>query len=270
MKHNGKQLKQYLAICKNPIPQPLNYRRNTLYANNNNINRETTKELRRYSYNGIPGNILQHIFPLSLKTCYSNAMYNFSILIGVYQFLILQVTYAEGTTTVEGNGQLNGDAGSEEQRNATLLENPMQFFKERISCVFSGTDSKCIQMTFVLLSLVGTLLSVVGAIFSLLYRFCACFFCCRRSPRPGSTNQVNDNNKQLELMQMQMQMQMQQQQMSNALMSAALAKRSSSKNGNKKGGNNKKNKKSSNRTNKPGNRNSKDKDLHIGYHKNKE
>ncbi|SBS89561.1 hypothetical protein POVCU2_0055730 [Plasmodium ovale curtisi] len=269
MKDNGKQLKQYLAIYKTPIPQPLNYRRNILYANNNNINTETTKELRRYNYNSIPGNILQHIFPLSLKTCYSNAMSKFSVLIGLYQFLILQLKCAGETSSSDGgNGQSDGAAGSAGQSDVTLLGNPMQFFKKRISCVFSGSDPKCIQMTFVLLSLVGTLLSVVGAIFSLLYRFCACFFCCRRSPRPGSTNHANNNNKQLELLQMQMQMQ--QQQMCNALMGTAMAKRGSARNGNKKGGNNKKNKKSSNRTNKPGNRNSKNKALHIGYHKSKE
>ncbi|SBS89558.1 hypothetical protein POVCU2_0055720 [Plasmodium ovale curtisi] len=151
-----------------------------------------------------------------------------------------------------------------EASNSSTLDTIKGFFLNSFSCFSEPNNQGCIQKMFLILSLVGTLLSVIGAIFSLIHRFCACFFCCRRSPRPGSTNQVNNNNKQLELMQMQMQ----QQQMCNALIGAALAKRGSAKNGNKKGGNNKKNKKSSNRTKKPRNGNSNNKHHHIGYHKN--
>ncbi|SBT72726.1 hypothetical protein, conserved [Plasmodium ovale] len=165
-----------------------------------------------------------------------------------------------------GGTQDNSLESTDELGNASLLESPMEFFKQRISCVFSSGNPKCIQMTFILLSLIGTLLSLIGAIFSYIYRCCMCCMCCRRSPRSKPNNEASNKNQQLELMTMQMQMQ--QQQMCNALMNAAIMQQDKINKKNKKGGGKRKKKNSSNGTKKRQSKNSKDKKLHIGYHKN--
>ncbi|SBT34780.1 hypothetical protein POVWA2_023850 [Plasmodium ovale wallikeri] len=251
----------------NFIIEQLKDRSDTFCVNCNGKCKDVSNELKKYNHNGDQVNLCYNLFVLILKTCKNNAISKFSVLIGVYQGFM--VHFAQGNVTDAQAEGSNGRSISSQQNTGdqSFLSTITGYLKGAFDCISnsSNENESCVQRIFLFLSLAGTFLSLIGAMFSLLYKFCSCFMCCRRSPRPKAAKQANNNNKQLELMQMQMQMQ--QQQMSNALMGAALAKRNSAKNGNKKNGNKRKKKNSPNGTKKHRRKKSKDKQLHIGYQK---
>ncbi|SBT73689.1 hypothetical protein, conserved [Plasmodium ovale] len=249
----------------NFIIEQLKDRSDTFCVNCNGKCKDVSNELKKYNHNGDQVNLCYNLFVLILKTCKNNAISKFSVLIGVYQGFMVHFAQGNGTNAqVEGS---NGDSIGSQQGTGdqSFLTTVTGYLKDAFDCISNSSNKNegCVQRIFLFLSLAGTFLSLIGAMFSLLYKFCSCFMCCRRSPRPKAAKQANNNNKQLELMQMQMQ----QQQMSNALMGAALAKRNSAKNGNKKNGNKRKKKNSPNGTKKHRRKKSKDKQLHIGYQK---
>ncbi|SBT34779.1 hypothetical protein POVWA2_023840 [Plasmodium ovale wallikeri] len=285
MNTNSKEIKQFTKTYKKINSKLINYNINIFCVNSNEFCRDSTKDLEKWNNNSVQDHFQFNLFTLPLNTCCYNAILKFLVLIGLYQTLITQSALADGTVNqhAENDGQ-NATQQVQENNGGSFISTVKGYLQSGIECISgSSGDSTCVKKIFLILSLAGTFLSLIGAMFSLLYKFCSCFMCCRRSPRPRSKNQANNNNKQMELMQMQMQMQ--QQQMCNALMGAAMAKRDAVKNGNKKAdmnkedkkgemykgnkkhGNEKKKKKSRPGTKKPRGKNSKDKGLHIGYQK---
>ncbi|SBT83209.1 hypothetical protein POCGH01_00101500 [Plasmodium ovale] len=248
----------------------LNYKSIMLCVNDRENCRNATKELKKCNHEYVQDYFRSKICSFSSKTCYNNYVSNISVLVGLCQVLTIQLAHASETAPAEtvGNEQLSTQE-SKENSDDSFIGTVTRYLKSGFDCISGNntSDSGCVQRIFLILSLVGTFLSLIGAVFSLLYRFCSCFMCCRRS-RTRPMNQVNYNNQQLDLMKMQMQQQ--QQQMCNALMGAALARKGkmskeTKKKGNKKGGKLRKNKNSSNGTNKSRSKNSKDKEIHIGY-----
>ncbi|SBT83210.1 hypothetical protein POCGH01_00101600 [Plasmodium ovale] len=252
-----------------------------LFINHNEISKGVTNELIKCNHNDSKDNLFFNLFVFTLNTYKNNAISKCSVIIGIYKVFLLQVSLANGEVgQVEGSSVQVTSQQNKESTDSSFLNTIMDHLKSGFNCISGNNTSEssgCVQRIFLVLSLIGTLLSVIGAIFSLLYRFCSCFMCCRRIPRPRTINQGNNNNQQLDLMQMQMQMQ--QQQVCNALMGAALAnkgkmnkgnKKSKKEKGNKKGGNEKKNRNSSNGRNKPRRKNTKDKEIYIGYQKDNE
>lgn len=57
-----------------------------------------------------------------------------------------------------------------EASNSSTLDTIKGFFLNSFSCFSEPNNQGCIQKMFLILSLVGTLLSVIGAIFSLIHR----------------------------------------------------------------------------------------------------
>ncbi|SBS89564.1 hypothetical protein POVCU2_0055750 [Plasmodium ovale curtisi] len=248
----------------------LNYKSIKLCVNDRGKCRNSTKELKKCNHEYVQDYFRSKICSFPSKTFYNNSVSNISVLIGLYNVLILQLALADSENGVQTEDKRSEDSPqSQDNSDGFSFSNIPEYLQKGFQCISgNGNDENCIQKIFLVLSLAGTVLSLIGAVFSLLYRFCSCFMCCRRSPRPKSTNQVNYNNQQLDLMKMQMQQQ--QQQMCNALMGAALARKGkmskgTKKKGNKKGGSEKKNRNSLNGTNKPRSKNSKDKHIHIGY-----
>ncbi|SBT34781.1 hypothetical protein POVWA2_023860 [Plasmodium ovale wallikeri] len=279
-------IKQEIMNINKYISEQLKDKNDALYVNGNEVCRGATKKLKKCNREDAKDYFRSTAFSLPLKTGYGSSVSKFSVLLGLYQVLIIPLICMSETAPA-GSGSNGSQSTQEGEANGygSFIVTIKGYLQSGINCISnsSSENSGCVQKIFLFLSLAGTFLSLIGAMFSLLYRFCSCFMCCRRSPRPKATNQANNNNKQMELMQMQMQMQ--QQQMCNALMGAALAKGGAVKNGNKKGdmnkgdkkgekhkrnkkdGNDRKKKKSPSGKKKPRGKNSKDKRLHIGYQK---
>ncbi|SBS89569.1 PIR Superfamily Protein [Plasmodium ovale curtisi] len=268
MKINRKQFIDFPKKSKRFIDKSLKDNSSILCFNDDGTDTEINNVLTKYNYDGALHNLWTTVFSSPLNKCYNNGISRMLILIGLYHVLTLQLLSAEGEQTHEGgtHGQdLSGKA--QEKGDDSFIAKVMGYVQTGFQCISGQSgDTACVQKIFLVLSLLGTCLSLIGAVFSLLYRFCSCFMCCRRSPRARPTNEATNNNKQLELMQMQMQ----QQQICNALMSAALSSKGkmskgTKKKGNKKDGSEKKNKNSSNGANKPQRKISKDKHLYTGY-----
>ncbi|SBT00689.1 PIR Superfamily Protein [Plasmodium ovale curtisi] len=266
MKINSKQFIDFPEKSKRFIDKSLKDNSNILCFNDDGTDTEINNVLTKYNYDGALHNLWTNVFSSPLNKCYNNGISITLILIGLYHVLTLQLLSAEGEQTKEGgyHGQTLS-AITQEKGDGSFIAKVVGYVQTGFQCISGQSeDTACVQKIFLVLSLLGTCLSLIGAVFSLLYRFCSCFMCCRRSPRARPTNEGTNNNKQLELMQMQ------QQQMCNALMGAALSSKGkmskrTKKKGNKKGGSEKKNKNSSNGANKPQRKNSKDKHLHTGY-----
>ncbi|SBT83208.1 hypothetical protein POCGH01_00101400 [Plasmodium ovale] len=269
MKINSKKFKTFPKKHNIYIAQQRNDNGNVLLVKNNGIDIGTTKELAECNHDAVQNNFWSNLFAFPLNTCYNKAMPIFSVLIGLYNVLILQAALADGENGANSENTVQADSSQSQESTGGFSFNTITgYLQKGFQCISGNGEDNCVQKIFLILSLAGTFLSLIGAVFSLLYRFCSCFMCCRRSPRPKPTDQVKYNNQQLDLMKMQMQQQ--QQQMCNALMGAALARKGkmskgTKKKGNKKGGSEKKNRNSSNGTNKPRSKNSKDKQIHIGY-----
>ncbi|SBS89566.1 hypothetical protein POVCU2_0055770 [Plasmodium ovale curtisi] len=246
MKINSGKFKKSSEECRKCISKPLNDRSDILVLNGNSPDAKNSKGLNKCNNDTIEDNLQYNLFALTAYTCYKKVISKCSILAGLYQIFLIQFILANAITQILGLVDAEGTTQETPSGN-DASSSTLGFLKNSFSCLSSSSaDSDCVRRIFLILSLCGTFLSLIGGVLSLLYRFFSCFMCCRRSPRTRPMNQANNNNKQLELMKMQMQMQ--QQQMCNALMKSALTKRGE----------------------KPRKRNSKNDDIHIGYQKEQE
>ncbi|SBT83211.1 hypothetical protein POCGH01_00101700 [Plasmodium ovale] len=268
MKINSGKFKKSSEECRKCISKPLNDKSDVLLLNGNSPDAKNSKGLNKCNNDTIEDNLQYNLFALTAYTCYKKVISKCSILAGLYKIFLIQFILANAITQILGLVYAEGNT-QESQPGNDASTGTLSFLKNSFSCISnSSKDPDCLRKLFLILSLCGTFLSLIGGVLSLLYRFCSCFMCCRRRPRGRPGNEANNSNKQLELMKMQMQMQ--QQQMCNALMKSALTKRGEQNKGKKKGGKKKKNNDSSNETKKPRKRNSKNDDIHIGYQKEQE
>ncbi|SBT34785.1 hypothetical protein POVWA2_023900 [Plasmodium ovale wallikeri] len=269
MKINSGKFKKSSEKCRKCISQQRNGKSGVLFLNNNDSYTETDKGLNKCSNNTIQDNLQYSLLALTVNICNRKAISKFSVLVRLYPVFIKQLILSHAIIQTicfvcanDGDSQADSSASGSSS-------GIVDFFTRSFSCFKNAEDTGCIQKMFLILSLFGTFLSLIGGVLSLLYRFCSCFMCCRRKPRQRPGNEANNSNKQLELMKMQMQMQ--QQQMCNALMGAALKKKGEHNMGKKKGGKKKKkNNDSSNVEKTPRKRNSKDDTIHLGYQKEEE
>ncbi|SBT34782.1 hypothetical protein POVWA2_023870 [Plasmodium ovale wallikeri] len=247
MKINSRKFKKSLEECRKCISKPLNDKSDVLLLNGNSPDARNSKELNKCNNDTIQYNLQYNLFALTAYTCYKNVISKCSILAGLYQIFLIEFILANAITQaldLVNAEETNGEDPSGDGASGGTLS----FLKSSFSCLSDPSGNPdCLKRMFLILSLCGTFLSLIGGVLSLLYRFCSCFMCCRRKPRQRPGNEANNRNKQLELMQMQMQ----QQQMCNALMNSALTKRGEQNKGKKKGRKKKKNNDSSNETKKP-------------------
>ncbi|SBT34775.1 hypothetical protein POVWA2_023800 [Plasmodium ovale wallikeri] len=210
MKINSRKLKKYPEKCKKFIPQPLNDKNNVLCVNDSGINTEATNELGKCNNNETHGKLQLQVFLLSLSMCYNNYILKFSVFIRLYQVLLLQLALANGVDSQTSSSSRDGAELSNGGGSATLLQDPVGFFRDHIHCIFSGKKQHCIELTFLFLALLGTALSIIGGIFTFFYK---CGICCFKSRDSRRRKEEIDYRKQFDQMQQQMQMQQQQMQM---------------------------------------------------------
>ncbi|SBS89572.1 hypothetical protein POVCU2_0055800 [Plasmodium ovale curtisi] len=267
MKINSGKFKKSSKECRKCISQQRNDKSGILFLNNNDSDTETDNGLNKCSNNTIQGNLQYSLPALTVNIYHRKDISKFSVLVRLYRVFVKQLILSHAIIQTICFVCANGDVSQAGNSTGDSSSGIVGFFTNSFSCFKNNPDTGCIQKMFLLLSLFGTFLSLIGGILSLLYRFCSCFMCCRRPPRQRSGNEANNNNKQLELMKMQMQ----QQQMCNTLMGAALMKRGEHNMGKKKGGKKKKkNNDSSNVKETPRKRNSKGDGIHLGYQKEQE
>ncbi|SBT72720.1 hypothetical protein, conserved [Plasmodium ovale] len=182
MKVNSKKIKEFPKKYRKSILQPLNDKSNILIVNNNGIHKGSTKELTKCNSHPVQSTFWFNIFSLPLNTCNNNTISKRSVLIGLYQVFMLQLTLANGNPKGDTNGAQQPNAEIRPCVDVSFLEKPKDFLTKYLECVFDKRDKKSIQYGFVFLAVIAAVLSAIGAIYK---RICKC--CCGSTETPTET-----------------------------------------------------------------------------------
>ncbi|SBT83730.1 hypothetical protein POCGH01_00143900 [Plasmodium ovale] len=160
-------------------------RSNEICVIKDDIRSESTKELQKYNYNDIQVNTQSSLRAVSLNTCCNNVTLKFSILLGLYNILILQLALvqsqsAESQSNTSGGGGNQGAQGASSpstNNDVSFFDEPVTWLLNHFSCVLTGS-SNCMQLTFLIIFLVGAVLSALGVMYKYLCKCCTC--CCSK------------------------------------------------------------------------------------------
>lgn len=174
MKINGKQFKRDPKKTKVVIDKPIIYKYNKLYPNDNDTetNTNTTKELIKCNSSSVQGYLRLNLFALELNRYYNKAKSKFSILIGPYIVLILNMTIQ-----MEENKDCDGLQDKNEVSKAPFSWNSIQYYAKRtvcnikthIMCIVQKKDNDCEYSWIILLGLVAAFMTVIGIIIIILH-----------------------------------------------------------------------------------------------------
>ncbi|SBT34771.1 hypothetical protein POVWA2_023760 [Plasmodium ovale wallikeri] len=148
----------------------------------NDIGSESTKELQKFNHNDIHVNTQSSLYPVSLNTCCNNVTLKFSILIGLYNILILQLALVQSQSEQASPNASDGSAAQGASSPSTntdvsFFDEPVTWMFNHFSCVLTGS-STCMQLTFLIIFLVGAVLSALGVMYKYLCKCCTC--CCSK------------------------------------------------------------------------------------------
>ncbi|SBT83853.1 hypothetical protein POCGH01_00153200 [Plasmodium ovale] len=179
MRINSKRLKQSLKYHKRCNTQWLNGNSNAIRVINNDVSSKYTKEFTKFNYNEVKVNLWSNIFPLSLNTCFSYSITKFSIFKALYQVLLFQMTLANGAAGSSDASSNQGQREKLESRESekSFFDDPLDWMMNHFNCVMGGNQS-CMQLTFLIIFLVGAVLSALGVMYKYLCKCCTC--CCSK------------------------------------------------------------------------------------------
>ncbi|SBT83216.1 hypothetical protein POCGH01_00102200 [Plasmodium ovale] len=232
---NRGKLKRIPKIHENFIMEAPNYKSSILFVNHNNIDTETTKELRKRNNSDKEYKLRLYLYVLPINICYKNAIPKFSLLMILFQVLILQFAVESNAETTVPNGDSERsvtsadgdrslDVGSDGTKAAdiviaylknvqTYVESVVKFITTKFQCVlYKRSKDDCKHAHFIVPGIVGGVTLFISLIILFLYWRGMC--CCK----PPNTKQKGEDALRAQFEQMQQQMQLQQQHMYREMM----------------------------------------------------
>ncbi|SBT01897.1 hypothetical protein POVCU1_070630, partial [Plasmodium ovale curtisi] len=171
---DNKKFKKCLEKCKKFNNYKLTDGINILCIRNNGANTETDKQLTKCNDNDVQNEILANSFILLLNKYYNNVKSKYTVLTGLNQVLILQLVLVQGQAAQPGaSDTLNGNSEQTEVTETSFFENPWNWLISHLNCVLGGKQN-CMQLTFLIIFLVGAFLSALGAAYKYLCKCCTC------------------------------------------------------------------------------------------------
>ncbi|SBS89577.1 hypothetical protein POVCU2_0055840 [Plasmodium ovale curtisi] len=233
---NGRKFKRVSKKSENLIAQAPIYNSRILFVNDNNIDTEISKELKKCNNSDVQYILWSHLFAVSLNICYKNAIPKFSLLMILFQVFILQFAVesnAETTSLTNGDSHTQGtkveksespEEGSDGSAAADIVikyllqikeyvELVVEFVILQFKCVLRDPSAKyCTYSRFIVPGIVGGVTLFFSLIILILYWRGMC--CCK----PPNAKKMGEDALRAQFEQMQQQMQMQQQQMYRNMM----------------------------------------------------
>ncbi|SBS99890.1 hypothetical protein POVCU1_055880 [Plasmodium ovale curtisi] len=177
MKINVNKFKQFPERYKKFMDKTLNGNSNILCADENDTVIETINDLTKCNHNSVHDDMQSKSFLLPLKTCYLKGISKFSLIIILYQVLILQIALASTGTQLPNSSGLQtsppASSASKWPSDKNFFDSPVEWLIDLFTCVLTG-QSQCMQLTFLIIFLVGGFLSALGAAYKYLCKCCTC------------------------------------------------------------------------------------------------
>ncbi|SBT83202.1 hypothetical protein POCGH01_00100900 [Plasmodium ovale] len=175
MKINNKKSNNFPEKCKKFIAQQPNDENNILCVKGNEICRDVTKKFKNFKHGAVQDNFQFKLFSLQLNPYYNNFTSNFSILIGLNQLFILILLFVHVSFARANASNPSQMLQESEESKTSFFSDPGGYIINHFNCVMKG-DQTCLQLTFLIIFLVGAVLSALGVMYKYLCKCCAC--CC--------------------------------------------------------------------------------------------
>lgn len=162
-------MKQSIEVRIKCISKELNDKIRVLFLKNNDPGTENAKELNKCNNSVTSDNSKSNLFALTVYTFYKNVILKILVLVKLYTVVIIQLIFSYSVIQTMSSVSANNES-EQVQDGSSDSGGITGFFSSSFSCLSGKDNSNCIQRIFLLMSLFGTFLSLIGGIFSLLYR----------------------------------------------------------------------------------------------------
>ncbi|SBT72722.1 hypothetical protein, conserved [Plasmodium ovale] len=175
MKINNKKSKNFPEKCKKFIAQHPNDENNILCVKGYEICKDVTKKFKKFKHDVVLDNFQFKLFSLSSNPYYNKFTSKFSVLIGLNQLFILILLFVHISFARANASNTSQNLNESGESSISFLSNPGGYLISHLECVMKG-DQTCLQLTFLIIFLVGAVLSALGVMFKCLCKCCTrCF-----------------------------------------------------------------------------------------------